>query len=188
MESSEIFSPGRAAGALLALSGVVFTAGGLMFFARGGTAGKPAPSSAYLAWERGFVTGAAVLASLGFVALAAALSGIAGDFRIPMWLTVALYALAVVAVLVAEGIGLWRGQSPYALIVAYVVVAFLAQAAFGVIVIQSGLLPAWVGWAAIVWNLAWLVVLPMVAPRDIYFPVLHHAVPLVAGIYLLWRG
>ena len=47
---------------------------------------------------------------------------------------------------------------------------------------------AWIGWATILWNLAWLVLLPLITPRDIYFPVLHHAMPLLIGIALLWRA
>jgi hypothetical protein len=45
---------------------------------------------------------------------------------------------------------------------------------------------AWIGWATIGWNLVWLLVLPLATPRDIYFPVLHHVMPLVMGIALLW--
>ena len=80
------------------------------------------------------------------------------------------------------------GQFPYGLIVAYVVLAFLAQAALGVILLRAGFLPAWIGWAAIAWNVAWLVVLPILTPSDIYFPVLHHVIPLLVGIILLRRG
>jgi hypothetical protein len=75
----------------------------------------------------------------------------------------------------------------YGSIVMYVLLAFLAQAAFGVSLLRTGLLPGWVGWATIVWNLAWLVVLPIVSPRDIYYPVLHHVAPLLIGIALLVR-
>jgi hypothetical protein len=32
----------------------------------------------------------------------------------------------------------------------------------------------------------WLVALPVFTPRDVYFPVLHHAAPLLIGIALLW--
>jgi hypothetical protein len=34
----------------------------------------------------------------------------------------------------------------------------------------------------------WLVVLPLVTPRDIYFPVLHHVMPFVIGLALVLRG
>jgi hypothetical protein len=79
------------------------------------------------------------------------------------------------------------GNNTYPHIVLHVVLAFLAQAAFGAALIQTGLVPSWVGWATIIWNLAWLICLPVTSPRDIYFPVLHHVAPLVIGIALL-RG
>ena len=73
----------------------------------------------------------------------------------------------------------------HGLIVIYVVMAFLAQAAIGGAVIQSGLLAAWIGWATILWNIAWLVVLSLISRRDMYFPILHYLMPLVMGIALL---
>jgi hypothetical protein len=42
-------------------------------------------------------------------------------------------------------------------------------------------------WAAVAWNLGWLVALPILSPGDLYFPVLHHPVPLLVGIALLRR-
>jgi hypothetical protein len=66
---------------------------------------------------------------------------------------------------------------PNPLIIVYVVVAFLAQAALGGALLQSGALATRIGWATILWNLAWLVALPIITPRDIYFPILHHAAP-----------
>jgi len=49
------------------------------------------------------------------------------------------------------------------------------------------LVAAWIGWVTILWNIAWLVVLTLFARRDIYFPVLHHVMPLVIGIALLLK-
>jgi len=73
----------------------------------------------------------------------------------------------------------------YPQIVFHVVLAFLAQAAFGAALLRTGLVAGWVGWATILWNLAWLVVLAIVSPRNMYFPVLHHVAPLLIGIALL---
>ena len=76
-------------------------------------------------------------------------------------------SLAAVVLLIGEASELRSGRSPYALIVAYVVLAFLAQAAFGVLLVRTGFLPSWIGWVAIVWNIAWPVVLPIATPGDI---------------------
>lgn len=35
------------------------------------------------------------------------------------------------------------------------------------------------------WNVAWLLLLVLLSPRDVYFPILHHVMPLVVGIALL---
>jgi hypothetical protein len=85
----------------------------------------------------------------------------------------------------AEALSLRLGYGQtYPLIVIYVVMAFLAQVAIGGALLQLGVLAAWIGWATILWNLAWLVALPIITPRDIYFPVLHHFAPLSAR----WRS
>jgi hypothetical protein len=97
------------------------------------------------------------------------------------------YFFGAILGVAAEALSLSLGSEKLdALIVIYVVVAFLAQAALGGAVLQSGVLAAWIGWVSIVWNLAWLVVLPVITPRDIYFPVLHHFTPLLIGSALLW--
>jgi hypothetical protein len=69
--------------------------------------------------------------------------------------------------------------------VLYVVLAFLAQAALGTSLLQTRLVAGWVGWATIIWNLGWLLVMFIVRPRDIYYPVLHHVAPLIIGIAFL---
>jgi hypothetical protein len=37
------------------------------------------------------------------------------------------------------------------------------------------------------WNVAFLVVLPLTSPRDMYYPILHHVVPLLIGMALLLK-
>ena len=188
MESQGMLNTQRVAGTLLALSFVACMVGVVMFTVRDGTSGQPAPSFTYLALERGLFMGAVVVTALGLAALAALVGGANGDALLPARLATAAYAVAAVALLIGEASELRSGRSPYALIVAYVVLAFLAQATFGVILLRAGFLPAWIGWAAIVWNIGWLVVLPIITPGDIYFPVLHHPIPLLIGIALLRRG
>jgi hypothetical protein len=69
----------------------------------------------------------------------------------------------------------------------YVVLALLAQAAFGVSLLRTGLVAGWASWTTIAWNLVWLVVLPLASPGGMYYPALHHFAPLLIGIALLTR-
>lgn len=188
MESQGIYTTPRIAGVLLISCFFVFLIGGVMFWVRNGMAGQPAPNFAYLALERGVIVAAAVITAIGLLLLAMVVGDAHPDALLPARLVAATYAVAVVLLLVAE-VGMLRGgHFPYALVVAYVVLAFLTQVVFGVILLRTGLLPAWMGWTAIIWNIAWLVALPVLTPGDIYFPVLHHLFPLLVGIALLRRG
>jgi hypothetical protein len=90
-----------------------------------------------------------------------------------------------VVVIVAETAYLGKRDWIYPQIVLYVVLGFLAQAALGASLLQTGLVAGWVGWFTIIWNLACLVLLLIFSPRNIYFPVLHHLAPLIIGIALL---
>lgn len=74
--------------------------------------------------------------------------------------------------MVAETIGL-TGTRNYPVVVAYAVLAFTGQAVIGGALAASGLVPRWVGWATVLWNLSWLVGLVLANPQDVYFPVLH---------------
>ena len=188
MDSQVAINAHRVTGALLTLSFVVFLVGGIMFAARNGMAGNPAPTFAYFVVERGFVAAAAVVAAIGLWLLATILSEARGDALAPARLAAAVYAIATALLVVGEASRLQQDRYLHAPVVAYVILAFLTQATLGVILVRTGFLPAWIGWAAIVWNLAWLVVLPLASPRDIFFPVLHHFLPLLAGIALLRRG
>lgn len=53
----------------------------------------------------------------------------------------------------AEAMRLPEEPASYSLIVIYVVLAFLGQAAIGGALLQANLLPAWIGWLIIAWNL-----------------------------------
>jgi hypothetical protein len=188
MENQTMLNTQRVTGASLALSFFVFLVGGLLFAARNGMAGHPAPNFAYLALERGFVMAAAVIAALGLALLATTVGQVHATAILPVRVAAAVYAVGVILLLVGELRTLHSGRFPYALIVAYVVLAFLTQAAFGVILLRTGFLPAWIGWVALSWNIAWLILLLILTPGNIYFPVLHHMIPLIVGISLLRRG
>lgn len=120
-----------------------------------------------------------VLSALGFCLL---------DGRLPSYVLARLgiltyFAAAIVGV-VAETIGL-TGTRNYPVVVAYVVLAFTGQAVIGSALSASGLVPRWVGWATVLWNLSWLVGLVLAHPQNVYFPVLHLVMPALIGVTLL---
>ena len=173
-----------AAGLFLVLSFVANLAGVVMFSIRGGASGGAPPSFTYYLWERGLLMAAIVLAAIGFMLLEDHVHTSAG--RVLGRVGATAYLVAGILGLTAEALDLaGMGQNLYPLIVVYVVLAFLAQAAIGGALRQSGLLAPWVGWVTILWNLVWLVVLPVITPHDIYFPILHHLMLLLIGAPLL---
>jgi hypothetical protein len=176
----------HAAGLFLILGTIALFPGVMMFWMRAGHRGGAPRSHTHFVWERSFVMAAVVLTAIGFVLLEGPLQNTAG--RILARTGATAYLFGGILGVAAEALDLTRKeQSYYPLVVIYVVLAFLGQAAIGGALLQAGLLAAWIGWATIVWNLAWLVVLPLITPRDIHFPVLHHFMPLVIGIALLWQ-
>jgi hypothetical protein len=125
-----------------------------------------------------------VLTAVGFSLLEGPLQSSAGSVLARAGATVYLFGGIMGAA--AEALNLAdKDRYFYPLVVVYVVLAFLAQVAIGGALLQAGLLAAWIGWVTIVWNVAWFVVVVRLTPRDIYFPVLHHAMPLLIGIGLL---
>jgi hypothetical protein len=54
--------------------------------------------------------------------------------------------------------------------------------------LRARMLPSWISWASITWNPAWLVVLTLLTPRNIYYPALHHFKHLLIGGALLRRS
>jgi len=179
----------RTAGVFLILSFVTNITGVVMFSIRDGNSGNPPPSFVYYAWERGFFMAAVVLTAIGFGLLEEHLRSTYGYVLARTGATT--YLFAGILVLVAEALILSMGlneQRVLALIDIYVVLAFLAQAAIGVAVLQSGALARWIGWVTILWNLVFLIALPVITPHDIYFPIVHHIAPLFIGAGLLWRS
>ena len=171
------------AASLLILSLIVFGFGGALFTGRAFW-GWPIDNS-HMSWERGFII-AAVLATVLGLALLEDLLRIAGDSGFAR-LGMMAYLVGAVVVVVAETASLGGRNFVYPQIVLYVVLAFLAQAAFGAALLRTGLVAAWAGWATVIWNVGWLLIMLILRPNDIYFPVLHHVAPLIIGIALLVR-
>lgn len=182
MDGKSLVSGQVVAACLLILSGVLFVPGGLLFTGRAILKWPSAQSQNFLYWERGFIIAAILVATLGWVLLERLLET-AGDMILaPAGMVI--FLIGAVLCLAVESFSLNRQESAYAPIVVFVILVFLGEAAFGGSILRTGLLPAWVGWATVIWNLAWLVILPIARPQDMYYPWLFYAAPLVIGIML----
>ncbi len=182
MFPQDFWTPFRMTGLFLVLSFIAMGVGVASFVSRNGIEGGPPPT-----YERAAIMASVVLTALGYVLLDSHLQSTAGHAWARLGLAVFFFAGPVL--LVAEGFTLTQGEkSVYALIVSYVVLAFLAQAFIGAALLQSQVLPSWTGWLTVIWNLSWLVILPFLTPGDIYYPVLHNLIPLIIGIQMLWLG
>ncbi|MFN2134963.1 MAG: hypothetical protein ACK2UK_03360 [Candidatus Promineifilaceae bacterium] len=171
---------------LLILSALIFVVGGILYTGRAIWKWPAAQSRSYLYWERGFVMGAILVATMGLVLLTQLLEG-AGD-KIVAPLAMTLFLVGTILVLAAESFSLKLLDDNYAAIVTSVILAFLGQAAFGISILLTAYLPGWVGWATVIWSLAWLIILPIARPKDMYYPWLHYVAPLIIGIALLAKG
>lgn len=171
------------AASLLVLCFVVFTFGGVLYAGRAFLKWQIDETSTHLIWERGFVIGGVLATVLGLALLEDMLRA-AGEPMLSR-LGMVAYLFGAVVVIVAETAYLGKRDWIYPQIVLYVVMAFLAQAAFGASLLQTGLVAGWAGWTTVIWNIAWLLIMIILRPRDIYFPVLHHVAPLIIGIALL---
>jgi hypothetical protein len=177
----------RAAGVFLVLGFVANLVGVVMFTVRDGASGGLPPNADYYVWERSFFLAAVASTAVGFVLFADHPS--LGVGRVLARAGATAYLFGGILGVVAEAMDLTGAPSGYyPLIVVYVALAFLAQAAIGGGLRQAGLLAPWIGWTTIVWNLAWLFALPLLTPSDIYYPVLHHVAPLLMGGALLRRA
>ena len=183
MDGKNLASQQIVAGWLLILAGVIFLPGGLLY---GGRAIWKWPAAQFpnaLYWERSFVMAATLSAALGLAFLERLLEAAGDGILAPSGMLI--FLIGTVLVIAAETFSLGRQEWVYAPIVVFVILAFLGQAAFGAAILRTGFLPVWVGWATLIWNLAWLVILPIVSPKDMYYPVLHYVAPLLIGITLL---
>src|SRR5215207_5229282 len=123
------FSERTLAANLLAISFVVFTVGGVLFAGRAFLNWQIDEASTHLDWERGLIIAAVVAAVLGLALLEDMLRA-AGE---PIWSRVGMVAYLLVAAVVvtAETAYLGKRDWVYPQIVLYVLLGFLAQAAFG---------------------------------------------------------
>jgi hypothetical protein len=173
----------RLAASLLLLSCLIFLVAGLLFTARVIWALPIGQSELFLRWERGTVVAAFLVSLLGFGLLEEILRS-AGDIGIAR-MALLIYIISTAVLGVAEMNELAR-RPVFSQIVLHIVLAYLGQAAFGLALLRTGYLARWIGWAAIIWPIGALIIVPIVLGNDIYFPWLFYVVPLIIGIGL-WR-
>ncbi len=176
------------AGILLILSFVALFAGASMYWLRGGLRGGAPPSKRYFVWERTFIIAAVVLTAVGLALLEGDMQS--ADGRALARAGAVTYFFGGILVVVAEAVSVGqfldgdRSQQVWPLEFAYVVLAFLAQAAVGGALLQAGVVAGWIAWATVIWNIALLLVM-LIRRGDIYIPFLHHLMPLLIGIALV---
>jgi hypothetical protein len=172
----------RAAGVLLLAGAFANQVGAYMYGQHVGDGVGSAPL-AFIGTERGSFMAGMVLSALGFCLL---------DGRryrpgayVFMRLGVAGYLAGSIIGVVAETLEL-TSTAVYPMFVVYVTLAFV-QAAIGCALSMSELVPRWIGWATVVWNVGWLAILVLARPWDVYFPVLHLVMPGFIGAALILR-
>jgi hypothetical protein len=179
-----LFPPRRVSGLLLLIA-FVLNLGGVVMYAAGTEYGWVGETPTYNAWERALFMSSYVTAALGTAVLEPALAE-AGAAILGRLAAIAFPMAASVA-LVMEAVTI-NGPEPYALIVVAVLLLFGAELLLSAAVLASRLVPAWVGWAAVVWNVAWPAILPIISPGDPYYPILHAIPLLMISIPLIQPG
>ena len=179
----KLFPESRLTGMLLILSSVIFLVAATFFTIRFIWELPIGRTPSFFLWERVFVIAALLATLLSFTQLRRVLEA-AGDSMLAS-MALVLFLVAAVLAVVAETISFPNEDIVYPPIVAYVILSFLGQAIFGMALLRTGLLPAWVGWMTVIWNLGMLVFLVVAKPQDMYYPWLHYITPLLIGIALL---
>jgi hypothetical protein len=181
MFSQQFWTERRITGILLVLSVLLLIPGVALYVNRGN---RPiSGTNALFQLERHFILASVIVSTLGLVMLETLLRE-AGE-RIFARLGMVGFLFGGVLIVVAEALLLGGRQIPHALGISYETLAFLSQAAYGVSLLQTRLLPRWVGLVSIAWNIGWLAVLTLVNYH--YIPLLHALMPFLIGILLLLR-
>ena len=173
------------AASLLVLTFMVFEIGGILFTGRAMLNWHIEDQDSHMRWERSFVILPTVTTVLGLALLADMLHS-AGDTFLAQ-LGMVTYLFGAVLVVANETTYLSKREWNNPQVVVYVVLACLAQAAFGAALLQTGLVTGWAGWTTLIWNLGYLLIILIFHPREIYYPAIHYVAPLVIGLVLLAR-
>jgi hypothetical protein len=186
MDNKFFSSESRLTGRLLIFSSVIFLVAAIMFTIRFLWELPIGRTPSFFLWERSFVIAALLATLLSLTLLKRMLEAAGGGMLASMALV--LFLVAAALAVVAETISFPSDDIAYPPIVAYVILSFLGQTVFGVALLRTGLLPRWVGWVTVFWNLAMLVFLIVAKPEDMYYPWLHYVAPHLIGIALLRKG
>src|SRR5688500_9371052 len=145
-----VYHPRRVSGLLL-LSAFVLILGGAVMYGVGTPRGWVGQTSTYYAWERALFMELLRCSGARYCRTGASASrSWSGDPR-----TAGCHHVSDGNQCRARhGGGHHQGPEPYALIVVAVLLLFGAEVLLGAAVLVSRLVPAWVGWAAVIWNLA----------------------------------
>ena len=155
--------------------------GGVMFTGRKMLGWTRAQSRRWLYTERSLWIAGMILLTAGFALFADVLR--IGRENVFSRLGLIGFLFGAVLIVVAEAHALdTQAWSDY-MVRLSVTILLLSEAIFGMAVLQTQLLPQWIGWATIVWNVGWLVLL--FRAKDPYFPALHYIMPLITGILLI---
>jgi len=176
----------RRTSAILLIVAFVPNMGGVVLFSGSQFFGWFVDSPTLLAWERSMLIAAYVAAALGVALLENILRETAGAAVLAR-LGATTFLMAAVVALVVEATFLGGRASTTRLVYVMVVLLYVAEAILGAALLSSGAVRAWIGWATLAWNIGWLVVLPIVSPGDIYYPILHFVPLLLIGIVLARR-
>ena len=95
----------------------------------------------------------------------------------------AAYAVAAVSWTIATGRALALHEWTYDLEVVFIVAGGFSMLAFGAAVIRTRAIPRWVGWVAVGWSAAGLIL--FARPHEVYPPLVPQLVPLLFGVVLL---
>ncbi len=150
-----------------------------------------AMGAAVVAWVTGLTVLATVLEGAGERVLSRL--GLVGSVvAAVVWLDFSVFRVVVTVAAAQETAVTGTVPAPYepladwafALFAVYAVVGFLALAAFGGSLLRVGLLPAWVGWATVLFSLAMAALLLVIGDT---LPAFHYFPPLLIGAMLLAR-
>lgn len=181
-----VMRPPRWSGGFLVVGFLLMLAGALLYVTRPDIGAAERISTTRFVLERGLLMAAVIVTAIGLLLLEEYLRDTGGHPLVRIGAIA--YFFGGVLIVASEAILLSLGENIYSLDVVYVALALLGQAAIGAGLTQSTPLPTSIGWVTLAWSLVWLIILPIATPGEMYFPGLHHLMPLIIGIACWSKG